>query len=255
MITDLLARNAAAHPGRAFVVTDLGSYSFGEIDDAARRYARRLELAGVGEGDHVSLIAGNHAGYLVSWFAINIAGAVAVTLNTQLTGEGLDYALTQSDSKLAIVDAAWLAARGIAAEGGAWGLPLIVLGGEEEIFAEAARWEPASPARLKPGAPATIMYTSGTTGLPKGVLNSHAAYLAAGRGMVDVLGLTPDDRCMVVLPLFHANPQMYAVMSALEVGSCLVLREKFSAGAFFEDAARFLEQLFVAGLNISEQQI
>ncbi|WP_454917675.1 class I adenylate-forming enzyme family protein [Xanthobacter sediminis] len=238
MITDLLARNATARPQRTFAVTDHGSYSFADIHGAALRYAQRLRLAGVREGDHVSLIAGNHAGYLVAWFAINMAGAVAVTLNTQLTGEGLQYALTQSDSRLVVVDAAWLAGRGMAQEHTAWGLPLMVLGSEQEIFAQSIHWEPAEPARLKPSAPATIMYTSGTTGLPKGVLNSHAAYLAAGRGMVNVLGLSHDDRCMVVLPLFHANPQMYAVMSALEVGSSLALREKFSATSFFDDAKR-----------------
>src|SRR5262249_8037883 len=82
MITDLLAQKASVHPRRQFAVTDHGSYSFEEIDGAARRYAQRLRLAGVREGDHVSLIAGNHAGYLVAWFAINFAGAVAVTLNT-----------------------------------------------------------------------------------------------------------------------------------------------------------------------------
>jgi crotonobetaine/carnitine-CoA ligase len=54
-----------------------------------------------------------------------------------------------------------------------------------------------------------------------------------------MLELTPDDRCMLVLPLFHANPQMYGVMSALHVGSTLILRERFSASAFFDDARRF----------------
>jgi len=61
MITDLLARNAAAHPDRVFVVTDDAEWSFGAVDGAARRFARVLRERGIRPGDHVALIAGNSA--------------------------------------------------------------------------------------------------------------------------------------------------------------------------------------------------
>ena len=239
MITDLLARNAAERPDRTFVVTDGGEWSFGAVDAAARRFGAALQARGIAPGDHVALAAGNSAGFLVAWFGINLAGAVAVTVNTELVGEGLAYVLAQSDARLIVADEAFLAAHGLAGHDAFQGIPLAALPADAALFAEDGPPAALAPVRLKPLAPATMMYTSGTTGLPKGVVNSHAAYLAAGEQIVAALGFRDSDRCMVVLPLFHANPQMYAVMSALQVGSALVLREKFSASSFFADARRF----------------
>lgn len=238
MITDLLARNAATHPDRVFVVTDEGEWSFGVVDAAARRFGGQLQARGIRPGDHVALIAGNSAGFLVAWFGINLAGAVAVTVNTQLVGEGLAYVVSQSEAKLVVADRAFLAVHGAAGQGTFHGIPLVELAPDATLMAASGGVATLQPVGLPLLAPATMMYTSGTTGLPKGVVNSHAAYLAAGQQMASAIGFRPDDRCMVVLPLFHANPQMYAVMSALEVGCTLILREKFSASAFFDDARR-----------------
>ncbi len=71
------------------------------------------------------------------------------------------------------------------------------------------------------------------------MVNSHTVYLACGRATPAMVRLRCDDRIMVFLPLFHANPQMYAVMSALETGAALVLRPKFSVSSFLADVKRF----------------
>lgn len=85
----------------------------------------------------------------------------------------------------------------------------------------------------------SILYTSGTTGLPKGAVLPHQAYVSAGIDMVRSLDVSADDRIMVFLPLFHANPQMYAVTSILRAGATMVLLPKFSASRFFEDAKAY----------------
>ncbi|MBE7202325.1 MAG: AMP-binding protein, partial [Parafilimonas terrae] len=212
-ITDLLRRNAAATPDRPFAVTEDGTHGYAAIHDASLRLSGHLAGEGIRPGDHVALAAGNSAAYLVAWFGIMAAGAVAVTINPALVGDGLAYVLRQSEARLLIADEAFLTGAFADVGKAAPDLPVLRIRGEEAFLAEAAGW-PVPTARVErpASAPATILYTSGTTGAPKGVVNSHAAYLAAGRHTAAMVGLTPADRCMVVLPLFHANPQMYAVM-------------------------------------------
>ena len=74
-----------------------------------------------------------------------------------------------------------------------------------------------------------ILYTSGTTSRPKGVMITHAAYAYAGAVVSAAIRLSPDDRFLTVLPLFHGNAQYYSVMSCLVTGATVVLTERFSA--------------------------
>jgi crotonobetaine/carnitine-CoA ligase len=236
-VIDLLRDNAQTHGERPFLVLDDGSYSFHEIYDAALRFTSLLQSIGARPGQHVALIAQNSAAYIIAWFGINAAGCVAVTLNTQIIGEGLRHSLAHSDASILVADAGWFEANpvtGVLAE-----LPRIAIHTDAELMTRLRQYECAEAVVFGDSSPCTLIYTSGTTGLPKGVINSHACYIAVGRETAAMIDLGPHDRCMVVLPLFHANPQMYAVMSALVVGSALIVRRKFSASNFFDDARRF----------------
>jgi acyl-CoA synthetase (AMP-forming)/AMP-acid ligase II len=235
-IPDLLA----AHGPREFVVTDDGAYSFATIDDRARRFATRLrDDHGIMPGDHVAILAGNHAGFIVAWFGIVMAGAVAATLNNQLIAEGLRYTVRQSAARLIVADRAWMDHGHHHLTDDLAALPLIVIEDERDFLGSLDAFAPGQPAPIARGDTMTILYTSGTTGLPKGVMNSHAAYAASGAQAARLLSLTPDDRLMVFLPMFHVNPQMMGVMSVLTVGACIVLRPRFSASTFFDDAKAF----------------
>lgn len=239
MITDLLARRAAEHPGSPFVITAEREYSWRDMHAAAGRFASRLAMLGIGKADHVALLAGNGAAFLVAWFGINLRGAVAVTLNNQLIADGLRYSVDQCDAKALVVDGDWESSRARHLDARQQGLPRVLIENDAAFIAGDAALPIAAPVAVPACAPCTIMYTSGTTGLPKGVVNCHNAYAATGRATVNALDITRQDRIMVFLPLFHVNPQMYAVMSALTTGAALIVLPRFSASTFFDDARRF----------------
>lgn len=239
MITDLLALQASRRPGAEFVVTRDASHSYAAIQMASSRFSGLLARLGIAEGDHVAIVSGNSASFLVAWFGINLRGAVAVTLNNQLVADGLRYSVGQCDARVLVVDREWEDSRAGHLTDAQAALPRIVIESDASFLAMLEGETPVSPAVVASSAPCTVLYTSGTTGLPKGVVNCHNAYDAAGRATVAALGIDGSDRIMVFLPLFHVNPQMYAVMSALVTGATLVVLPKFSASTFFDDARRF----------------
>ena len=85
---------------------------------------------------------------------------------------------------------------------------------------------------------ALLMYTSGTTGQPKGVVHSHASLLAGGWTAMIAHDLTPQDRGLCVLPIYHINGLCVSVMGGLVSGGAIAIAPRFSAGAFWRDAAR-----------------
>src|SRR5262249_20316340 len=98
---------------------------------------------------------------------------------------------------------------------------------------------PAAPmVEVDASSVASLMYTSGTTGQPKGVMQAHRSYVIAGESFAMRAGLCADDRILTVLPLFHANAQFYSTMGALVSGATLILLRRFSASQFWAHVQR-----------------
>lgn len=237
-IIDLLRHQASCRGDAPAVIADDTAFTWSELDIGARRLSTLLLAKGVARGQHVALLCSNRPAFLVAWFGIANCGATTVSLNTGLIGDGLQYAVRQSGARTLLVEQAlWNDKRGDL-EPVVDGSTLILFDGDRGLMALLAGLEPAPCLVGRDEEPCTLIYTSGTTGRPKGVINSHRAYMACGRYSTQLMKLDADDRIMIVLPLFHTNPQMYAVMSALTVGCAVVVRPRFSAGGFFDDARR-----------------
>ena len=269
----LLARHAA-DPARVFAVVEDDRGGTTEISYAqelsrARAVAGALAALGVQAGDRVQLHTANCPEFFDAWFATALLGAVLLPTGPQSTAEELRYVLEQATPAVSLVAPGLrepLAAAARLAQSAGGPAPRIVAlyGNEPDALpARARRAEPGpapaadGPELASAGEPdtrtAAILYTSGTTSRPKGVLVTQANYLAVGAALAGHLGVTERDRWLIALPLFHANAQYYCTMSALAAGASIVLAARFSASGWARQAADHgatLGSLFAAPIRM-----
>lgn len=269
----LLARQAA-DPARVFAVVedDRGGtmvISYAQELSRARAVAGALAALGVQAGDRVHLHTANCPEFFDTWFATALLGAVLLPTGPQSTAEELRYVLEQATPAVSLAAPGLRepvsTAASLAQSGGSAAPRIVALYGNEAdaLPALAQRAEPVpapavggpeiASAREPDTRTAAILYTSGTTSRPKGVLVTQANYLAVGAAMADHLGITEQDRWLIALPLFHANAQYYCTMSALVAGASIVLAPRFSASSWARQAADHgatLGSLFAAPIRM-----
>ena len=239
-IREMLETQVAARPDAPFLFWGDTVQTYREFDAAANRAAHGLRGLGIGPGNKVSIVMGNCPEFLHALFGIAKLGAVVVPVNTALKADAAQYIIAHADARVLIAGPV----QADVAQAVRPGCPalerVIVLGetvpAECDSFALLQAGDPAPP----PGGPtpddvAAILYTSGTTARPKGVLLLHRAYAYAARTRSAHLGLIADDRVMIVNPVFHVNGQVQACMTILAVGGSVVLKETFSASRFWDD--------------------
>ena len=219
-LLETLARNAAARGDHPFVLHAGRRVTYREFDRLANRAAHALVALGVAKGDRVTLALGNSIDYLVAAFGILRAGGVLNPVNPALGAGELGYILSHAEPRVVIADAERISVS----------CPVITRAAFGERMAAAP--DTPAPVRLGPDDPSTLLYTSGTTGNPKGVLFHHGSTGIGGRHFIEALGLVPDDVILAVTPLFHGNA-WGAVQTAVHAGGAVAFPTAFHASEFW----------------------
>ena len=251
VIGTLIQEKAKTLKDRVFLFFNDERVTYEEMDIISNRFAQGLARLGLGKGDKVVMMMQNHPDFLYAWFGMAKLGAVEVPINIAYKGDSLSYIINNSDSKLLFIDAPLLErlqligkdlpnlrtiiCRGEFDRAIASSLPIPVISIDE--FFTCSPDPIAAQVDMKD--PVGILYTSGTTGLSKGVVLSHGAFVQLARLIAHFRQLGPQDILYTFLPLFHGNAQMLSVMNALVADAQLVLRERFKASTFWDEIRQY----------------
>lgn len=232
----LLAERAREHPDRPFLRCEADRLTYAEADARSDRVAAGLAEAGVAPGDRVAVMASNRTEVLELFFGLAKLGAINVPLNVFLKGDFLRYQLEDSEASIMIVDADSVGTVSAVLDGLA-GLKRIVMLDDADAprSVEAIDYgrvrecaDPIPGPALQRSGLLSIMYTSGTTGMPKGCMLPHGWYLNAPESSTHMMGYGTGDVLSTALPMFHAWAQGM-VMGALSNGIEAVVDPLFSA--------------------------
>jgi long-chain acyl-CoA synthetase len=227
-LASILDRSATAQPDRAAIRLDDLTVTYRQLSDAARRLASMLASAGVEPGDRVGLMMPNIPAFPVAFYGALAAGAVVVPMNPLLKGREVAYYLGDSGARLLF---AWRDFAGEAAKGAADAGAEVIQVDDADLSSALADQRPATAtADAADTDDAVILYTSGTTGQPKGAQLTHGGLARNARLTAEtLLSNHPDDVMMGCLPLFHVFGLTCGLNATVLAGGTLTLLPRFDA--------------------------
>src|SRR5690606_18944894 len=202
-----------------------------------------LIALGVRPGDVVCQAVGNTPDLIINVFGALKTGATYAPLNPSLTEQELAVQLDDCRPAVVITEAR-LADKVERAAAGVAGCRVITT--EALAAAGASRPRERPRCEIDPDGPRLLFYTSGTSGRPKGVQLSHANVLANAPQVGTRTGVEPEDRLLVVMPIFHVNGFCNQIVLAFLAGASIVLRPRFVLETFWQDVARYRPSYFTA---------
>jgi len=254
-IARLVRAAAGRHGDRPAIVDGDEVLSFARLAGEVEHAARALIASGIARGDRVALWAPNGWRWIVAALAVHSTGAALVPINTRFKGEEAAYVLSKSGARALFTTTDFLGADTLAMLG-ACGVALpaletvVVLSGPTparavswDVFLAGADAVPADVAEaralaVEPDDVCDIMFTSGTTGRPRGAMATHAQTLRAFRDWSDIVGLRASDRYLVALPFFHSFGYKAGWLACLMMGATTYPLAVFDVNAVLERVER-----------------
>lgn len=232
-----LNQHADAIPERTFLIApdSAQNLSFAALKSGVDAIGVRLDQLGVKRGRKIGFLLNN--GYWATQLLLGVMAnnRIIVPLNALAGKAQLQHILAHSDTEIVFVSPEYEAK--LATLMATLKRDIVVIGCTEK---HGPKWHQngtmVAPKTVapKPQDPALLLYTSGSTGLPKGAILSHLAVVSGGQNIVGGHGLTAADRALCVLPIYHINGAMVTVIAPLVSGSCVVMPEKFKVSAFWQ---------------------
>ncbi len=252
-VPELCRRAAEAYGGRTAVVDGSFSLNFVELDKARLDAARALISSEICVGDRVAVWAPNIINWIVASLATQTIGAVLVPLNTRLKGPEAAYILNQSETKLVFTVSEFLSTNYselLANESISTLQEVVYLDGG--MNQRATSWEDflgrrentpvaeveKSERQLTADSPLDIMFTSGTTGRPKGVITTHGQTIRTFATWSETVGLTHQDRYLIINPFFHSFGYKAGWLACLMRGALILPARTFDVSSIIKKIAK-----------------
>ena len=214
-----------------------GTLTYGHVRNRAEALSKEFEEAGYRAGMRVALLVENRPVFFIAWLALNRLGVSVVPINPDLRSAELEYLIKHSEPALVIAIESRQAELAKAAHAAGMELPVtrpdarIPPPRRNAIIAEQREGEERE---------AAVLYTSGTTGSPKGCVLPNTYFLLAGHWYASQDGIaqlrTDGERMMTPLPVFHMNAMAYSFMAMIAVGGCLIVLDRFHPRSWWSDA-------------------
>jgi crotonobetaine/carnitine-CoA ligase len=249
-LCEFLENSTKKNPKKTYLYYGEEQISYEIFNENVNRVANGFLKLGIRKGDRVCMMHFNCLEFLYTWLGLSKIGGILVPINVAFKEKEVEYIVGHSEAVAIVAGKGYIPIIDAACPR----IPLLkqfISIGNGEI----AGWIPfqellRSPAELQRRVEltgddiSTIMYTSGTTGPPKGVMVSHKAYIYCGEGFTLWIDIKENDRLFTCLPLYHANAQYYSTMGSLAAGAGLILVERFSASRFWDQIRKYGATIF-----------
>jgi len=246
-VHDVFAATAARTPQAEFLFTEsvtakaygieAGALLWGDAAAEVERLRQAYAKAGWGHGHRVGLLLENRPDFLLHWLALNALGVSVVPINSEMRSAELIYLIGHSEIGLAVTLPERAADLRAAAEQA--GVPFATMGAHDAV-PQAPQAAPRAAEPIGPTSECALLYTSGTTGRPKGCILSNDYFLSAGQwyaALDGVCSIRPDtERVITPLPLNHMNAMAFSTMVVLCSGGCLVQLDRFHPKSWLASA-------------------